>query len=488
MTSYGAGVWIVLVVYLLALGCAAFYARWRNRPHTQTTRTAHVTQHYLAGKGMGRLVLTASTLASLFSGYTVAGIPAEAHARGWFAFRWVGIPISVGLSTAFLAPRLHWLGRERKYTSCLDLIYDRYTAELISTRVLHFGVLVCMVVPLIIASVAQFTAFGATIEGLSGNAIPSWVAGLGLVAILVPFESFGGLLGVSLTDLVQAGILVFGCVMTFVSLREVFGGMSSVGLSVRIMRPEFTATLPLLESMEWLNLWIVSFGAPFMPHILTRILAAKDVSSMRIATQSMFVAPFLVNGAAVLVGMVGSALFADAEGNEVYALFVGKLLDYSSVYYVVGSLMLSASVAAIMSTTDSMLISLSHMVTLHLIVPLRPNMPTSTFKIVGGCTTAVTAVLCMLLSELKWNLSSLILFQYICLIHCAPTYLFGMYSTQVTSLDMVGGLLVGVCSGVVMEVLAVPMAGVLSLLAPPSSGTHLPSQPFQYSSCLQAGC
>ncbi len=62
---------------------------------------------------MGRLVTTMSTLASLFSGYTIVGIPAEAATGGFFALRWVGGILSVAWAYALVAPRLHFLTGRR---------------------------------------------------------------------------------------------------------------------------------------------------------------------------------------------------------------------------------------------------------------------------------------------------------------------------------------------------------------------------------------
>lgn len=46
-----------------------------------------LTTHYLAGRSFGPVVMSGTLFASLFSGYTVVGVPNEAFYTGWFSLR-----------------------------------------------------------------------------------------------------------------------------------------------------------------------------------------------------------------------------------------------------------------------------------------------------------------------------------------------------------------------------------------------------------------
>ena len=63
--------------------------------------------HYLGGRQFGPLLTAGTTFASLFSGYTVIGVPNEAYNVGWSALRWMS---SIwGGYTSLLSQLLHFI-------------------------------------------------------------------------------------------------------------------------------------------------------------------------------------------------------------------------------------------------------------------------------------------------------------------------------------------------------------------------------------------
>merc|ERR1719377_466694 len=64
-------------------------------------------EQYLAGRKLGPAVLGASVCASMFSGYTVIGIPAEAFSNGFSAWRWIGSCTFISIVCMLYMPRLY---------------------------------------------------------------------------------------------------------------------------------------------------------------------------------------------------------------------------------------------------------------------------------------------------------------------------------------------------------------------------------------------
>lgn len=87
--------------------------------------------HYLGGRDFGPLLTAGSLFASLFSGYTVVGVPNEAYKNGWLAIRW--IPTLMGIVTGYFGTgiRLRKASMIRNHQSPVDCITDRYQSQLL---------------------------------------------------------------------------------------------------------------------------------------------------------------------------------------------------------------------------------------------------------------------------------------------------------------------------------------------------------------------
>ena len=96
-TSNQIGLYLAIPLYLGVMGLAALKA-WRAGQRRAAAAVARdgvltvdgeMSSHFLGGRSFGVFVTTMTLFASLFSGYTVIGIPNEAYTRGWYAARWL---------------------------------------------------------------------------------------------------------------------------------------------------------------------------------------------------------------------------------------------------------------------------------------------------------------------------------------------------------------------------------------------------------------
>jgi len=93
----------------------------------------------------------------------------------------------------------------------------------------------------------------------------------------------------------------------------------------------------------------------------------------------------------------------------------------------VACLLLSSSVAAMMSTIDSVLLSFVSVITLDFIKPYK-NMSDNTFLTIGKVLSVVVMVLCALVANLvKIDLSSLLILQNNVLVQLVPSYFCALF-------------------------------------------------------------
>jgi len=207
-------VWVVIVIYFLILFGILFWVKIRGARSDNSEKPLE--SHYLAGRKLGPVVLGVSLAASLFSGYTVVGIPAEAFVDGFSAWRWIGSCVFIYSVITCYGPRLNFLSRQRDYVSTLDWPKDRFGIEDPVKSIFHWVLTLVITIPCFVYLIAQFTAFSSTITSLSDDNIPFWAASIFLGIMVVMYEVLGGLKAVALTDVLQGSILLLGALMVFV--------------------------------------------------------------------------------------------------------------------------------------------------------------------------------------------------------------------------------------------------------------------------------
>jgi Na+/proline symporter len=192
--------------------------------HTHTHTHKHTTDdHFTGGGNLGALVLTCTLFATVFSGYTVVGIPNEAYGRGFLANRWPCVVILIVLISVTISSRLREVAVERKYNSPVSLISDRY-----NSKFLHRAVSLIMAIPMVFYLTAQFAALGNTMESVSGGSIPGVVGQIILAVVMLLYETFGGLQGVAITDVLQGFLLLGGTLATCIILGHTYGPFPEV--------------------------------------------------------------------------------------------------------------------------------------------------------------------------------------------------------------------------------------------------------------------
>ena len=77
--------YILLAVYVVLMTIVSIIANIQKRQD----KVNMVSSHFLASKNFGSIILFMTTFASLYSGYTVVGIPNEAGNNGFTALRYI---------------------------------------------------------------------------------------------------------------------------------------------------------------------------------------------------------------------------------------------------------------------------------------------------------------------------------------------------------------------------------------------------------------
>ncbi len=442
LLPFGPGAWAFIGAYLCSLllvGWLGFNAR----------REDTLEDFYLAGRGFGFTVLVLTLYATQYSGNSVFGVAGAAYRQG---FGWL---ISVHYMLAIIvfyrafAPKLHAMALRRSYVTPVDYLRERFGSSALSLLAS-----IVMIVALNNYLLAQLMTMGRALQGLAGaygdQAYNYGVLCLALIMLI--YGTLGGIRAIAWTDVIQGGILMVGFLVLLVLLIDEFGPLSAATEAVlaspdaaKIARP----SAPMLR--EWFSyILIVGMGGALYPQAIQRIYATR---SRRILNQSLAVMaflPFLTALIAVIAGIYGLAYIRGLEGtatDQVFASLLRVIQGGSMFGYGFVVLIFAAVLAALMSTADSAMLSISSMFTKDIYgVHIRPNATEPELTRIGKrCSWALVSLLAMLAIILK-NQASLIGLldrKFDLLVQLVPAFMLGIHWMKLDGRAVLYGLVAG---------------------------------------------
>jgi len=320
-------------------------------------RTRNMSDYFLGNRKLGAWVTSMSAEASDMSGWMLMGVPGFAYLAGlnagWIA---VGIAIGTWANWHFVASRL------RKYTELAknsltlpEFLQNRYEDK---SGILRIVPAIFILIFFIIYSASGFVSAGRLFETVFG--IPYPVAVFIGAGSVVFYTLIGGFLAVSRTDFIQGVMMFFAILVVPITATVEMGGVSvtldalhnvQASMLQPLTKPD-GSTMGFIELISLLAWGIGYFG---QPHILVRFMAVRSSGEIRQATRIAMTWVILSLAAAVAVGMVGRVFLADPlEGTASETVFL--VLTNTMFPPFLAGLILSAVLAAIMSTASSQLL------------------------------------------------------------------------------------------------------------------------------------
>lgn len=320
-------------------------------------RTKNMSDYFLGNRKLGAWVTSLSAEASDMSGWMLMGLPGFAYLAGlnagWIA---VGLALGTWANWQFVAARL------RKYTELAknsltlpEFLQNRYED---TTGILRLVPAIFILIFFILYASSGFVAAGRLFESIFD--IPYEYAIFIGAASVVFYTLVGGFLAVSRTDFIQGVMMFFAILIVPIcgalsvgGFGETIAELEKVGSSMfePLTKPD-GATMGFIELVSLLAWGLGYFG---QPHILVRFMAITSSGEIKQATRIAMTWVLLSLAAAVAVGMVGRVyLTFPLEGTETETVFL--VMTNTLFPPIIAGIVLSAVLAAIMSTASSQLL------------------------------------------------------------------------------------------------------------------------------------
>ena len=456
------GLYVAVPVYFLMLGGATYWAyrRMERMEHTgasdkvsklswkpstripsapchfsffsparSQTAQKKLTAHYLGGRDFGPLLTAGTLFASLFSGYTVIGVPNEAFKLGWESLRWIPSLLGICLGYFGTGIRLRKSGLLRNHQSPVDFITDRYQSQL-----LRYTIVSLQIIPTIVYLAAQVIAIKRTFNSIFELDDEAVYPVIIIMFMILIFEWVGGLSSVALTDSFQAIVMILSFIVLPIVILKNFGGWQDLNPST-YPQPQFYQTLSKDSQWEFWQLSLVNFSFFTLPHLMQRTYAAKDLKSLKLGYTIMTLGPWFTTFVGVFMGTVGVSILANANDGEAqdpaspFTAIIEEIMNLGGFAKGAGIVTITASLAAIMSTADSLIIAISQLVTVEIIYPLSPSATPSTMARWGRLSSFVAVVVALLIG-IFWTdgMTDLGEIQFPLSAQAVPAFLIGLYS------------------------------------------------------------
>ncbi len=304
-------------------------------------------EYWVAGRRIGTVVNSMAIMAALASGGSIIGVMGLAYAQGIPATLALfgGSVVGFALASILVARPLRNFG---KFT-ITDFLSFRYPHALV-----RYLVPILIVIAFTIYIVAQLKAAGIAAEALLG--IPYNTALAIATVVFVVYVSFGGMVAITWTDVIQGFLMVLVVVGTAFVLVWRVGSPFEIMSQATTVAPELgqVAHRPVSSYLGYFLIWATAI--PVIPHIVMRVFTARDADSARMSLNlSMLVYSVMILAAVLVVVPVGRMDFPGLQDADELFLRVME----TQFPPLIRGIAVAAVLAAVMSTTDALLLACS---------------------------------------------------------------------------------------------------------------------------------
>lgn len=333
---------IVFVIYLLFMLGIGFYFFFKSKDGSEKT-------YFLGGRQMGAWVTALSAGASDMSAWVLMGLPTSIYALG-LGQVWIPVGLAIGYTISWIveAPRL----RRFSIVANDSITIPQYLTNrfLSKSKALQVICAIVFLVAYTVYAASSVKACGTLFHTVIG--IKESTAMYIATVIIVGYTFLGGFNAVCWTDFFQ-GMLILAAM--FIAPIAASGVLELSGTAVVAQQtPGFWNAFgnwkDIISGLGW------GLGYFGMPHIIIRFMSLKSQKDLKKSAKIGITWTVLIVIFAALIGIIGRLAFGFNEeineGSLVFITMVRKIFPG-----VISGILLSAVLAASMSTADSQLLA-----------------------------------------------------------------------------------------------------------------------------------
>ena len=348
------------ILYLAFVMGIAFWSMYKSRGGGSAG-------YFLAGRNMSKWVVALSAQTSDMSGWLLMGFPGAILAFGlgrvWIA---IGLVIGTYLNWLIVAARLR---RFTKVANDSITIPEYLTNRFLSkSNALKITCAVVFILCFTVYVASGIKAGGTVLSSLTGMAeMPAFIV---FAFFVLAYTFVGGLAAISRTDFFQGMLMLVAIlaapIIVYATQNLNFSGLAAGSPNYFNLLPsgkfDYDSISTILNGLAW------GLGYFGMPHIIVKFMSIKSSKDIKFARRIGMTWIILALGAAVAVGLVGRAYMPELAEIGRERVFIEMVVNVFPGF--IAGILLSAIVAAAMSTADSQLLVASSAITNDIYKPI----------------------------------------------------------------------------------------------------------------------
>ena len=355
-----AGLQLGIVVGYLLVALAVGLVAYRL-----TERTAE--DYFLASRTFGTVVLLFTVFATLLSAFTFFGGPDIAYLHGpeWILVMGLMDGLIFAVLWYVVGYKQWLLGQRHGYVTVGEMLGDRFGS--VGLRSLVAVVSLFWLFPYVML---QQIGAGGALRALTDGVVPFWAGATVITVFMIVYVVLAGMRGIAWTDTLQGAFMLVMVWAAVVWVLAIVEGVGTINQGIAAAEPGFLALGSEFYTPQRMLTFAISiaFGVAMFPQVNQRFFAA---ASERVLKRSLILWPVLVVllfVPAFLLGTwaVGLGVEADIGAGENVLPIV--LDQFTPSWF--AALVVAGAIAAMMSSSDSMLLSGSSYFTRDVYRPL----------------------------------------------------------------------------------------------------------------------
>lgn len=338
--------WLLVlgVIYISALGFLAI----RTRRRTRGTK-----DFIFAGSNVGLVIGFMSFAATLFSTFTLMGMPDFFRTHGVGA--WIFLAFSDGVMVFFILFFGYHLRKKvatRGFHGISQVLQDSY-----QNKWAGYVYFVCIFLFLVPYTAIQIRGIAIFLHAAFPGFFPIWAWALAMILLMLLYSETGGLKAIMFADVLQGTILLiivwliaWRCIEAFGSMKEMFAAVEKI--DDRLLSVPGPAGLFSFQFLLASTLVIVMIPVT-QPQLTTRLVIMKDLRSTHRLAMAVGCFAMLIILPTAFIGFYGAVKYPDSNTAD----YLAGVLLFDQPGFIAAATIIGL-IAAALSTSDSQIFAM----------------------------------------------------------------------------------------------------------------------------------